>query len=266
MDMNMGNMDMGNMNMDMGDESGVANDGNFWWSIGYLGHIVPAIPLYVYGFLIASGAMNDDTSSRKQKYIGSACAIFIGLFYAAIELSMAITADTPMQLMSSLTHTNVGFGIALGGFLYFMFLHWPGTSSYCYNVGLASVFIFVALSLSFHDHMHADGSEDVSSNRIHLAFALGMIATGVLEVLSRTWTMLSFWHGLFAIYSSLVLTSISPFVIDPVVDHHIGIGNLVMYCIFLTALHAIGILFYKIYNEQQQQSGQYEYLSQRDDL
>lgn len=224
-----------------------ANSGNFWWSIGYLGHIAPAIPLYVYGLVISLGL---SSSSLRQKYIGSITIVFIGLLYAAIELSMAITADTPMEFMQSLTHTNVGFGIAIGGFLYFIFTHWPSVKTYCPDVGIASVFILVALSLSFHDHMHADGSEDVSSNRIHLAFAIGMIVTGVLELLARRYHMLTFWHGLFSIYSSLVLTTISPFVLHPVVEHHVGIGNLVMYCIFLTILHAVAILGFYIWQSR----------------
>ena len=102
------------------------NDGNFWWAIGFLGHIVPAIPLYLYGLLTIISYLREWTYSRKTQIIMAACEIFVGVMYAAIELDMVFHADTDMQYMSSITHTNVGIAIALGGILHllFTFLFW----------------------------------------------------------------------------------------------------------------------------------------------
>ena len=227
------------------------NDGNFWWAIGFLGHIVPAIPLYLYGLLTIISYLREWTYSRKTQIIMAVCEIFVGVTYAAIELDMVFHADTDMQYMSSITHTNVGIAIALGGILHLLFTLWPHVlTSRLPDIGIPAIFIGVAFSLLFHDHMHMDGSIDVDSNRIHQAFGIGMIMAGVLHMLIRVWKRWTIPFGCLVVYCSAVLTAISPFILNPVVENHVGVGNLTMYCVVFASLHFFGALIYEAYENK----------------
>lgn len=256
---------MGNSDMTP-DGADTYNDGNFWWSIGYLGHIMPAIPLYIYGLLAIISYLREWTFSRRTEIIMASCEIFLGISYAAIELDMVFYAETNMQYMSSITHTNVGIAIALGGVLHLLYVLW-GTKWHerIPNLGMPAIFIGVALALSFHDHMHSDGSEDVASNRAHLAFATGMILSGLSHMLIRRWKRWTIPFGCLVIYCSAMLTALSPFILEPVISHHVGVGNLTMYCIFFAMLHFFGAIGYEAYYATPQSEFRYQ-ISQRDDM
>jgi len=200
---------------------------NPFYHIGFLGHIVPAIPLYLYGL---STVLEHLRLINMPPVKGHLWAIVVGGLYAIMEMTMIVSAQNDHEVMDAVTHMNVGLLIVAGGLFCYLI-----NSDYSVEFGMPFALGLVAVPLGFHHHIHAgDHSPDPLSDTFHMWFALSMILTGVLHAVASKWHRWTVLYGTSVLLSACILTCLSPFILQPIEKSPVGINNLLSFC-FLVA-------------------------------
>lgn len=202
----------------------LATSYNIFYHIGFLGHIVPAIPLYVYGLLMILEHMR---IVQTPPIKGAIWAIICGGLYALMELTMLVSAQNNHETMDAITHMNVGMLIASGGVFDYIIQE---KDSVLFGVPFA--FGLVSVPLGFHHHIHKDGTDDTQSDVFHMWFALSMLITGVLHAVAIKWHRWTLLCGMSVLLSACILTCLSPFILQPIEQSPVGINNLLSFCFY----------------------------------
>src|SRR3989338_232389 len=228
-----------------------------------VGHLLPAIPLWIMGIVTIlwgfhampefGGRISNlvPGAGSRNDLIQLLTAIITGTIYAAIHISIVLTADSNKEFVDNIVHSNIGIALVIGGTLHWVFSR-PHLPKLCINFGLPLIFISIGGAIGFHqDHTMINPNDpngpmidDWMMNMIHTMFGLSMITSGIMIAIGAVYRRWQVLEGVVHILSASLLTVYTSTFINPVRNNNIGLGNLITFCDWFSVAHALAIALY----------------------